>query len=154
MEHFHHRGTARPPDPLKTKSRLGARKGRQALISLTTPHSTYPMPRRRWGLGSFHTVRMKSGPLLKVTHMQRVPRVSMAFCWPRQERGPNGATQQSPYGGVSGKGTTYRAVPKSSSRVEGGPHLVTLCDPVGDGLQFSHGLLVLEVIGEGFCPLL
>lgn len=70
------------------------------------------------------------------------------------------------HGGVIEKRTTYRAVPKDPtpcvsrpplthiSRVEGGPYLLTLCEPVGDSLQFSHGLLILEVVGEGLCPLL
>lgn len=82
---------------LKAKSRLGARKGRRALTSLSRPHSTHSTPRR--GLSLAHsTLRVRSGPLLKVTHMQRLPRVCLAFCWPRQGTAPNGATQQCPWG--------------------------------------------------------
>lgn len=137
---------------LKAKSRLGARKGRRALTSLSRPHSTHSTPRR--GLSLAHsTLRVRSGPLLK----SPICRDCRGCVWPFAGQGRGQCQMEPPssvHGGVTGKGTTYRAVPRSSTRVEGRPHLVTLCDPVGDGLEFSHGLLVLEVVREGLCPLL
>lgn len=66
---------------------------------------------------------------------------------------------------VTGKGTAYADIPAETApatkntqeawqRTKGGPHLIALSDPVCNGLQFSHGLFILEVVREGLCPLL
>lgn len=90
--------------------------------------------------------------------MQRMPRAGL--CVAGQLSCPHGGEKQigppgSPLQESDCQGDHVESSPdKAPLPGSEGPHLITLGDPMGDGLQLSHGLLVLEVKGEGLRPLL
>lgn len=138
-------------------STLGRGHAASQLLSLPRPRQVWEPGRADGSLLPRHGGAEGKGGAVAIVGMTWV---HLAHCWPAKLVPVHAALLE-----VTGKGITYADNPGETAppientqaawpRTKGGPHLVTLSDAMCDGLQLRHDLLILEVIREGFRPLL